>query len=176
MRNEESPTIPIWLVVVIVLIIIIVFVVSLGSINPGNTVKFPDAFKESKEEAKRKHKRLKEHIDKQVALKIKLDKRFKRTYLFIRITLVLLWFGILGVLYFINLISNLSDALTYSEVLIILVLIANFITFGSITNMNEFIDSLKTKTENWIYGKYIILDNTIESNKAELVKLDKIIK
>lgn len=176
MSHKKSSSIPVWLIVLIILVIIIIFVATLGSVNPGDAVKFPEAFKDSKEEAKRKHKRLKEHIEKQEALKVKLNKKFKRTYFFVRLTMVIIWFVVLGVLYFFKLISNLGDALTYSEAMVLLLVIVNFLTFGSITNMNEFIDTLKIKTENWIYSKYKVLDKAIESNKMELEKLEDEIK
>lgn len=173
MEKKKSSTIPVWIVVVIVLLFIIIFVASLGSVNPSKSVKFPEAYKDSKEEAKRKHKRLKEHIEKQKALQAKLNKKFKRTYFFVRLAIVILWFSVIGVLSVLKFISNLNDALTWSEAILLILVIANFITFGSIANMNEFIALLKTRTENWIYGKHIVLDKAIESNKEELKKLEE---
>ena len=173
-RNKSS--IPTILIVIIVIIILLLFVASLGTIDPGSISKIPDEYKDTKEEAKRRHKKLGELIEKQTALKIKLDKKFKRIYFFVRLGLVLLWFGILSIFYFFDQIKNVGDVLNFSQASILILLVLNFLTFGTITNLKNFIDIIKTETENWIYGKYITIEQRIEINKKELSVLEEEIK
>lgn len=160
------------LIVILIIILIIVFVITLGKLDVGKTQLVPDEFKDDKEEAKRKHKRLSELLAKQEQLKIKLTKTFKRMYFAVRILFVLLWGGILFTLYKFGLINNLGDILNYSEAGILICLVLNFLTFGTISNLHNFVSLISTKLENWIWGNYIHLDNKIENNKTELIELE----
>lgn len=169
-QNKSSP--PSGWVVIIIIIILIIFLVSLGSIGSNNIVSLPVEFKDTKEEAKRKHKRLLLHIEKQLALKERLAKKFKRIYFCVRLGLVIIWSSLLSVFYFVGLVHSLSDALNYSEASILFIFVLNFLTFGTITNLKNYLDLIKTKTENWVYGKYVDLDIKIEMNKNELANLN----
>ncbi len=172
MRNKKSgfPTI---LIVLLLIFILIVFVASLGNANPENIGKIPDEFKDSKEEARLRHKRLVELIKKQETLRKKLLKKFKNIYFLVRVGLVLLWIGLMFSLYISGIIENLGDALNYSEASILILIALNFITFGTITDLKNFIEIIKIRTENWVYGKYINIDMKIEGNKEELTILEK---
>lgn len=161
------------LIVILIIILIIVFVITLGKLDVGKTQLVPDEFKDDKEEAKRKHKRLSELLVKQEQLKIKLTKTFKRMYFAVRILFVLLWGGILYTLYKFGLIKDLGDILNYSEAGILICLVLNYLTFGTISNLNNFVNLIRTKLENWIWGKYFALDSKIDSNKTELEILEK---
>jgi hypothetical protein len=172
MRKKNSD-IATFLIVLLVIVVIIIFVVSLGSVNPSDIGKIPQAFKDSKEEAKRRHQKLVELIKKQEALKIKLNKKFKRIYFFVRVGLVILWLTALYICYFLGLIKTLGDALNYSEASILILIVFNFLTFGTLTNLENYLHLVKTKTENWIYGKYLTIENKIETNKSELTVLAK---
>ena len=77
--SKSKNDIPVALIVIIVIVILIIYLASLGSINPSN-LGFPQEYKDDKAEAKRRHKKLTEHIAKQEALKEKLDKIFKRIF------------------------------------------------------------------------------------------------
>jgi len=156
-----------WMIVAILFLIIILWYLSFGTYNFVKSAKWPDEFKDNLEEAKRKHKRLSEHLNKQQGLKLKLAKRFKLSYLIVRIVFIASWFGFLFSLFLLGMIHNLGDALNYSEAAILIFVIANFITFGTITNLEGFIHLTKTKIENWIYGKYIDIDEKIKLHKAE---------
>jgi hypothetical protein len=50
-------------------------------------------------------------------------------------------------------------------------LIFNFIKFGTKGSLKNFITSIKIKTENMMYSKYINLFEKIEINKQELSKI-----
>lgn len=172
-RESNIPTI---IIVIVIIVLLLLFITSLGKFNPSNIGKIPDEYKDSKEEAKRKHKKLSELIAKQEALNIKLNKKFKQIYFFVRIGMVLLWFGLLSLFYFFGVINNLGDVLNYSEASILILLILNFITFGTITDLKNFIDIIKIKTENWVYGKYAGIENKIETNKEQLTLLEREIR
>lgn len=177
--NKKDNTIPTWaiaLIIVVVIVIIIIYVVSLGNVNAGKITRVPEEFKDSKEETKRKHDRLKAHIEKQEGLKIKLDKKFIRIYFSIRLVFVLLWFALIIVLWSVGLVNNIGDALNYSEALILLLITLNFLTFGTITKLESFIDLIKTRTENWVFGKYLNLEDKIEIFKVEIENLEMVIK
>lgn len=176
MSRSKNNDLYIIIIVFVVIIILVLFVATLGSVEPGSIVKIAEEYKESKEEAKRRHKRLEEHLKNQEALKVKLKKIFKRVYFGVRIGLVLIWFGLMSILIAVGLIKDLSDFLNYSEASILTFVVMNFITFGTITNLKNFIDLIKTKTENLIYGKYIVIDAKIEGNKSELKRLEEEIK
>jgi hypothetical protein len=166
--EKKNDIIPTWLIVIIVIILLVLFLASLGFFNPRDIPKVPKEYKDSKEEAVKRHQELEDQLKNKEDLKNKLERKFKRAYFIIRFVLISFWFVILGILYYFGLINNLSDALNYSELLIILLVVINFLTFGTLSNLEKFIDLIKIKTENWIYGKNIKLNSEIEQLKSEL--------
>lgn len=174
--NKKESDISTALIIVIVIFILIIYLASLGLINPTEASKIPEEFKDTKEEAKRKHKRLSEHIKKHEALKIKLYKKFKWIYFFVRLGLLAIWFAMLSIFLFNGFINNLGDALSYSEASILILVALNFLTFGTITNLNNYIDLIKTKTENLVFGKYISIEVKVQLHKEQLALLEKEIK
>lgn len=164
-KEKEEKT---FLIVLAIVLIIIIYIITFGKVNIGNGDKFPSEFKDSKEEAERKHKRLRALVNKQEALKRKLNKRFKLVYFFVRLVFVGLWFGSIFLLFVFRVVSNLSDILDWSEAFLLILLIANFLTFGTLSNLESFITILKNKIENWIFGKYVKIDEKIDLNKSEL--------
>ena len=176
MGSKKKKIADYYLVIAIVIIVILVlYVISFGKISTNN-IGVPKEYKDSKEEAKRKHKRIKGLLEKQIAHKNKLEKIAKRVFLGVRIGLVLLWIAIMSGFWYFNFITDLEDFLNYSEAGILLLVTINFLTFGTITDLKEYIDLLKTKTYNWVFGKYINIGEKIETNKNNLVKLDDKIK
>jgi len=176
MRNSDNKTNSKLNTILIIVFVVVFIILILFSFGYFNSSKFPTEFIDSNEEAKRKHKRLEALIEKQLATKTKIEKKFKFVFLWVRIGLILMWFGLLGILYYFNIVKNFSEALTYSQVSIIIILIFNFITFGTIGSLKNFVASIKIKTENMVYGKYINLDEKIEINKQELSKIESEIK
>lgn len=172
-KKEED--ISILLLVFLLVLFVVIYIASLGSFKGGNWTIFPEEFKDTKEEAKRKHKRLKELLDKQQSLKTRLDKRFKWTYFCVRLFFILGWFAGLLILFVFGAITNIGDALNYSEAAILVMLALHFLIFGTISNLENFIDLTKAKIENLVCGKYMSLDEKIDANKEELVKLDQVI-
>jgi len=75
-----------------------------------------------------------------------------------------------------GLVSTLSDILDWSEAFLLVLLVVNFLTFGTLTNLENFIDILKNKIENWIYGKYIKVNEKIDANKNELKVIETVLE
>lgn len=71
-----------FLVLLLIVLLLIIYIITFGKVNIGNNKSFPNEFNDTKEEAERKHKRLKSLVDKQETLKRKLNKRFKIAYFF----------------------------------------------------------------------------------------------
>ena len=155
---------PDWIIILIFLIILLVL-----GLNPIKA----EEYTESREDAIRRHKKLTDLIAKKEALKIKLEKLFKRIYFFVRLIMIMFWFAALYVLYKIGLIKELGDALNYSEAFILVIVAIYFIIFGNISSLENFLENIKRKTENWVYGKHITLEERLEINKKELVVLEK---
>lgn len=171
MQRKEGTPWWVWLiVVVIVLVVIIIFVASLGTVDVKNQL--PQEFKDSKDEALRKHKALLAELDKKKALKEKLTRRFKYSYLTVRISLVIVCsVSIFYLGYFLGA-QTLSDFLNYYEASIIVLFAMNFIAFGTIANFHDFIHVLRTKVENWVWSKNINLPKEIDSMTKDIETLN----
>jgi len=167
-KNDRFLT---FLLVLFIIVLIIIFVASLGQVNISDTVSSPKEFKDTKEQAQRRHDKLKVLIEKQIALKEKLTKRFRRIYFAVRLSFIALWGGYIFVLIKLHWIQNLGDALNYSEAAILVCVALNFLTFGNLSNLNSFLGLIKLKLENWIWGKHINISESIEENKTELKML-----
>lgn len=154
-----------FIVSVVLFIVYYLFTVGKGKVPKAQVV--PDAFKDSYEHALHRHRKLNMQASKQLKLKKKLERIFKHTYFGIRIGLVAFWLGAMVVFWKMNHIKNLEDFLNYSEASILLIISLNFLTFGKLSNLNEFLSRIKIRTENWIYGKYITLDERIETTIIE---------
>ncbi|MEY3500061.1 MAG: hypothetical protein RL308_1730 [Bacteroidota bacterium] len=162
-------------IIVLIIVLFVLYLASLGTISSDQIRKTPKAFRDEQEEAKKKHKRLVELIEKQKVLKKKLAIKFKRIYVGVRIGLVLIWGGIMATLVGLGLIENLGDFLNYTEVSVLVILTFNFLTFGSLKNFRDYVVMLKTRTENWVYGKYVDIDLRIESAEKKKIEIEKII-
>lgn len=171
--SKKEDDVAIWILVLLLVLFIVIYIASLGTLNTGKVNIFPVEFKDSKEEVKRKHKRLKELLDKQLALKARLEKRFKRTYFFVRLFFILIWAVVLFILFVFRVVNNIGDALNYSEACILVMVALYFLIFGSISSLENFIDLIKSRVENLVCGKYININEKIEINLSELEKLNK---
>lgn len=157
------------LMVLFLLLLLVVYVLSLGKLDVGNNFSAPDEFKDDKEQAKRRHDKLKKLLEKKEALKTKLTKRFKRIYFAVRFSFIALWGVYIFTLFKINWVQNLEDVINYSEAAILIWIALNFLTFGSLSNINNFLGLIKVKLENWIWGKHVNIEENIVEHKAEIV-------
>lgn len=168
MEQKKNDDFEVWVVVIIVIIFIVAYVLSLGKIKIPQKTIVPEEFKDTQAQAKQRYERLKNLIDKKIELKGRLNKWFKRIYFGVRLFFLTVWGLYLYILYKFNLIQNLGDALNYSEVAILAGVAINFLTFGSLSNLNNFIDLIKIRLKNWLWGKYMRIEESIEVNVAEL--------
>jgi hypothetical protein len=161
------------LVVLVIAFVIVLYLLSLGNFNGSYFRSRYDELSESLANAKSRHKKLESLISKKHNLKKKLRKRFKLTYFFVRFLLVSIWGIALFGLFKLGWVINLGDAMNYSNVFVLLLITLNFLTFGNLTNMNAFLDSLKVRIENWVYGKYVSINVIIEVDNLKLVENKK---
>jgi hypothetical protein len=161
------------LVVLVIAFVIVLYLLSLGNFNGSYFRSRYDELSESLANAKSRHKKLESLISKKHNLKKKLRKRFKLTYFFVRFLLVSIWGIALFGLFKLGWVINLGDAMNYSNVFVLLLITLNFLTFGNLTNMNAFLDSLKVRIENWVYGKYVSINEIIEVDNLKLVENKK---
>jgi len=172
---SDKKKIPYWLWVLIVLFVIVfiaIFIITLGNVKVGNQ-STPNEFKDNKEQAQRRHGKLKLLIEKQEALKVKLEKRFKRIYFIIRLGFIVVWGAYIYICVLLGHVNNLEDALNYSEAVILVWIALNFLTFGNLSNLNAFIDLIKMRLQNWVWGKYVKLESIIDINKREITVLEE---
>lgn len=162
-------------IVGLVILIVIVFVLSFGKWGFEKNSSVPGEFRDSKEEARRKHREISEQLSKDEALNNKLTRIYKRMYFSVRVFFVLLWGGILFFLHTIHWVENIGDVLNYSEAMILIGLVFNFLTFGTIANLKDFTNSIRIKLENWIWRNNRDLESRIENNKIKLEQIERTI-
>ena len=155
------------LVVAVILLFIFLFISSLGQYNPTGIAK-PEEFKDDREKAKLKHKWYQEILKSKKKLKQYLDKKFKRIYFGVRAGLILLWALLMYGLYAIGIIVGTGGVVTYTSVVVIAVIGTNYLTSGTYLSLRDFLETIRIKTENWVYGEYIDLDKEIEESQLEL--------
>lgn len=172
---SDKKKVPLWLWVVVVIFVIFfiaIFILSLGNVKPGNQIT-PKEFKDNREQVQRRHDKLKKLIEKKEALNQRLSKIFRIIYFAVRLVFIGIWIAYLYTCVLFNHVNNLEDALNYSEAAILVWIALNFLTFGNLSNLNAFIDLIKMRIQNWVWGKYVQLDEKIECNKKEVALLEE---
>jgi Ca2+/Na+ antiporter len=159
------------LIVLIVIALFVVWVMSLGQVS-SNEISRPNEFKEDREQAKRKHKWYKIKLRGQKKLKEHLEKKLKLIYFGMRLGLFLLWGGIIIALYLVGLIASLIGVFGYTAGISGCIIGATYLSTGTYYDLKELADILKIRTENWVYGKYLDLDERIESSELKIEELD----
>jgi hypothetical protein len=165
-----------WLLLVLVVTAgIILFVVTLGKIdlNAGSDEKLSTT--EKKRLAKERIKQYEIELAKDQALKQKLDKRVTRIFAGTRVLLVGLWGSVMCVFWNAGFIHNISDFLTYTEATLLAVVTINFITFGSITSVESFIEWVKNRIAIKVYKHNVMLPEVIENKQKEMKELEAIV-
>ncbi len=153
---------------VAILIIIIAYIALIGTVNLASKEDLRKEFKYTGDQALMRPKALKKELDQKIALREKLNKRFRAAYAIFRFALVALWPGPLYLLYRYEIITEVGDALNYSEASFFIILIFNFLTFGNLTNLSEFLTILKARVENWAWAKNLNLTEDILVKNREL--------
>jgi len=75
-------------------------------------------------------------------------------------------------LYFWGLIAGLGGVVAYTAGITGVVIGANYLTLGTYYDLKDLAEVIRIRTENWVYGKYLELDEKIESSELKLDELD----
>lgn len=172
MKNKEEK-IPWWVYLIGALIVVVMigaFIGSLGNVDLGKKGVLPDEFKADRKKAKLKHDAAEELLTNQEELKKRLDRRFRWIYLAVRVLFVGMWLSLLWLGCRLGYVSDLEDALNFSQASLLIVFTLSFLAFGSITNLNKTLDHIKMRLENWIYGKSSNLNDLIAGNRSDIAK------
>lgn len=154
-------------IALIIFFVILVYLLTIGKISIPIWNK-----SESSEEIKRKHKRLVSHLDKQKALKLKLDKLFVKIYFLVRVIFIGLWMLLTYSLYHFELVEDLGEVLNYFQAIFLTIIALNFLVFGNLVNIKTYVNYVKRMVENRVYGKYINLDDKINDHENKLNELN----
>ena len=154
------------LIVILIIIAIIFYLFTFGKFSSKG--KQPEEFRDDNLQAKIRHQKLTKLLESQKGLKQKLNKKFRLIYFCVRFLLVLFWIGIMSILYIFSIIKDLGDFLNYSELSVIIIITLYFLVFGTVKDLNNFLDLFKTKTENLVYGKYVNINEKIDENQKEV--------
>ena len=160
-----------FLAFIVFLGLVVLFILSLGLIETEEVVSSPD-FRDKKEEAKRKHKWYTEVLKNQKKLKTELDFKFKWIYLGVRFLLLASWAALIGLTYRLDWADNFLELFGIASLPMWFISAANYLASGTYVDLRDFIEISKIKTENWVYGKFIDLDEKIEKNEKVIVKLE----
>ncbi len=172
-NKSEDDKLILWILVIILIILTyIIYTASLGQIDI-TPHKDNEPLIDKKRLAEERHRKLLALIEQKKGLKLKLEKRFRYSYLAVRILFVLMYLGFNALLFFFFKITDLGTLLKWSEVLLIIIIIINFITFGTITNLKNVIAYFRNRIENWVYGKYVNIDEQIEKHLGETKTLQE---
>lgn len=160
------------LVLLIVAALIIIYFVSLGKINSKKAPR-PKEFEGDREEAKRRHKWYKKLLRSKKKLKVHLDRKFRRIYFGVRAGIILLWASVMYGLFALGLIVNLIGVVGYTALITGLIFGTNYLTLGTYYDLKDMAEIIKIRTENWVYGKYMNLDERIELDQLKIENLEE---
>lgn len=157
-----------WLVVLLLFGIIIVFFL----LSWFKNFKDSECYQEKKNKAKRQCDRYKQILQKKEKLRKKLNRIFAIFYFLTRVLIFSIWVGIIYGLYHFNYIKDINDFLTYSELTIMVIIAVNFLLFGTFKDASKFVSEIRIQIENWVYGRYINLEESIKEDRKNVVKIE----
>ena len=169
-EQEKNNT---FLLIFVIVIIIIIYVGSFGQVDLTleKVSKENDEQKYNLSKLQSRYKKLKALIEKKEALNERLNKKFKRIYFGVRLVLVSIYLGYNAILYFVFNITNLGDLLNWNQFALIVIALFSFIAFGTLTNVQDFINNIKMRLESRTYDKYVDITEQLETHKEEVIKL-----
>lgn len=171
--SKEENSFGFWEILIIV-VIIIIFIVSFGQMDIALEKESTDKEEKERDNLTRlqaRHKKLKELIKKKEELYLKLNKKFKRIYFGVRFVLASLYVGYNASLYFVFKITTLADLLNWNQFALIVIALFSFIAFGTLANVQDFINNIKMRLESRTYDKYVDITEQLEVHKNEALKL-----
>jgi Na+/H+ antiporter NhaC len=156
-------------IAIIIIVVIIIFIISLGSSDKSqSSTEDYESTEDKKRKAEDRHRKLVELIKKKKDLKLKLDKKFSRIYLTVRILIVIMITSYNLLLWKFRLINSIGDFVDYNEVVLLAFGIVLFLVSREFKGVNEMISYFKNSIENIVYGKYVSIKTDIEKNESEL--------
>ncbi|SHM80459.1 hypothetical protein [Polaribacter sp. KT 15] len=169
-EQEKNNT---FLLICVIVIIIIIYVGSFGQVDLTleKVSNQNDEEKLNLGKLQSRYNKLKTLIQKKESLNLKLNKKFKRIYFGVRFALASLYLGYNAMLYFVFDITNLGDLLNWNQFALIIIALFSFIAFGTLTNVQDFINNIKMRLESRTYDKYVDITEQLELHKKEAIKL-----
>lgn len=164
--------------IILIILILFVFVFTLGKVeipiekNEQNA----DDDNDNLNKLKDRYRKLKALIKRKKLLHIKLNKRFKVIYFGVRVVLITLYLGFNAILFFVLDIKDLGEILNWNQVAVLIMIIFSFITFGTFSNVKEFVYSIKMQLEIRTFKKYLNIDEQVNTLENEASKLSIEIK
>lgn len=149
------------IILFILVIIVIVFYRLSGGKSPKIN-KLKSTFKVNREELQQKHDFLVHRLNENLKLKAKLERLIRTAYFAFRHLIILIWGLLVLILHQEGYLNNLSDLLNYSNSVVIIILIGNYLLFGSLKSLHDFNELIKMRIETWIYSDYIHIHKDIE--------------
>lgn len=157
-----------WIILILVVVGFVVYYV----FHLGCKDLLPEEFKDSNEEALRRHEKLKNELAKKNALKQKIDVRFRHIYLATRVGIVTI-FSL--VVYAVSSWYDFKSASEYLDLingLLLVLFVINYVVFGTVANFRSFFSILRTKVENWVWSRYIQLPVEISELTFEVALIE----
>lgn len=176
-KKESDTSVNTFIWAIIIIVIVIAFILTLGAFykTESNDNKF-ESIEDKIKKAKEKHKRLEEHLKKKKELKIKLEKKFFRIYLTIRILIISIMVSYNFIFWKMNLVNSVGDFVDINEVVVLIFGLMIFLVSREFKGLDEMISYTKNLIENKVYGKYVTLDDRIICDETELKKIGSEIK
>ena len=169
-------------IVLLILFGVIIYFISIGKIDVSKFKFLPQEFRDSINEAIKKKKegeekrkeclKLQKKVSKLKNVIIKKEKRYKRVFTLVRIIFVLLWLIYLLILHMLGYNDNLEDSLNLSEFMILFLLTIHFLTFGTISNLDKYIEGVRSRIHNWIFRDIDFIYDEINQNEKKLVVIE----
>lgn len=100
-------------------------------------------------------------------MEARLNRNFRLAYAAIRILILALW-GLVLYLDQRGKAWDLEEALNLSEAILLVVIAANFLLSGDLTDLKRMVDRTKIRVENWVWSKHINLKEETQQLELEL--------
>ena len=160
------------LAIAIFVVIVFLFISSMGQYNPTGITK-SEEFKDNREEAERKHQWFTEVLKNQEKLKTDLQLKFKWIYALVRAFILLVWSAFIYSMYTFGITTGIIGLVALSSLPLWFVIGANFFVTGTYRDLKDFIRVTEIKLENWVFGKYLDIDEKIYSTQKQIDNLNQ---
>jgi hypothetical protein len=153
-------------------VIAIIFLVTNGKKDRFNTKE--ETLEDKRKKARKELDELRSQLSKKENEEYLIERKIKRVLRWIRTGVVSLWFTTNTLCYFLIDGINIDTLLMYNEILIIFLVAIIYIIAGSITDLKEINDYLRTNLETRVYKNRLLSKKTeIENVKNEIAIKEK---